>query len=183
MLGLAVAGIPSLTLATHAARAAWHSQDISGVLPPIDLSMMDATIGKPVTASDFHGMIVLLYFGYTQCPDFCPTTLTDLAEVLGKLGALANQARVLFVTVDPNRDSPDALKAYVKLFAPQIVVAAEADVVQRSRRGRRNRDGKRFERWRHCPPISPSFPLSVTAKLLKRLAIGSGLRPGRSHVI
>jgi protein SCO1 len=121
MLLLTATGISSLTLATHAARAAWHSQDISGVLPPLDLSMMDANTGKPVTASDFHGKIVLLYFGYTQCPDFCPTTLTNLADVLDKLGALANQARVLFVTVDPNRDSPDALKAYVKLFAPQIV--------------------------------------------------------------
>lgn len=120
MVGLAAAGIPALTLATHAARAAWHSQDISGVFPPLDLSMMDANTGKPVTASNFRGKIVLLYFGYTLCPDFCPTTLTNLADVLDKLGALASQARVLFVTVDPNRDTLDALKGYVKLFAPQI---------------------------------------------------------------
>ncbi len=83
--------------------------------------MMDASTGKPVTATDFRGKVVLLYFGYTLCPDFCPTTLTNLADVLDKLGALANQVRILFVTVDPNRDSLDTLKGYVKLFAPQIV--------------------------------------------------------------
>lgn len=121
MLGLAAAGVPALILAAHAARAAWHSEDISGVLPPLELSMMDANTGKPVTATDFRGKVVLLYFGYTLCPDFCPTTLTNLADVLDKLGAPANQVRILFVTVDPNRDSLDTLKGYVKLFAPQIV--------------------------------------------------------------
>lgn len=121
ILELAAVSIPALTLAAHAASAAWHSQDISGALPPLELSMMDANTGEPVTASEFHGKVVLLYFGYTQCPDFCPATLTNLAEVLDKLGTLANQVRVLFVTVDPDRDTLDALKGYVKLFAPQIV--------------------------------------------------------------
>lgn len=121
MIVLAAAGILALTLAAHAARATYHSQDISGVLPPLELSMMDANTGKPVTAADFDGKVVLLYFGYTLCPDFCPTTLTNLADVLDKLGAHANQVRVLFVTVDPNRDSLDTLKRYVRLFAPQVV--------------------------------------------------------------
>ena len=121
LLALTTGGIAALTAATHGARAASHSEDISGVLPPLALTMMDANTGKPVTAPDFRGKIVMLYFGYTLCPDFCPTTLTNVADALDKLGALADQVRVLFVTVDPNRDSLDVLKTYVKLFAPQIV--------------------------------------------------------------
>jgi len=76
---------------------------------------------KPVTAVDFHGKIVFLYFGYTQCPDFCPTTLTNLANVLQDLGTHANDVRVLFVTIDPNRDSLAVLKQYAAAFAPQVV--------------------------------------------------------------
>jgi protein SCO1/2 len=121
ILGVATAGIPALILGTNVARAAWHSQDVSGVLPPLALTMVDADTGKPVTAAAFRGEIVLLYFGYTLCPDFCPTTLTNLADILDKLGVLADRVRVLFVTVDPNRDSLDTLKGYVKLFAPQVV--------------------------------------------------------------
>jgi protein SCO1/2 len=99
----------------------WHESDVSGSLPPLSFSMMDANTGKPVTAADFRGKVTLLYFGYTLCPDFCPTTLTNLADVLKKLGAQASDVRVLFVTVDPNRDSLPVLKQYVSLFAPQMV--------------------------------------------------------------
>ncbi|MGH8822292.1 MAG: SCO family protein, partial [Rhodoferax sp.] len=62
----------------------------------------------------------LLYFGYTFCPDVCPATLANLAQILGQLGPDARQVRVLFVTVDPNRDTLAVLAAYVKNFAPQI---------------------------------------------------------------
>jgi protein SCO1/2 len=99
----------------------WHESDISGSLPPLSFSMTDAMTGQPVTATDFRGKVTLLYFGYTLCPDFCPTTLTNLADVLKKLGAQASDVRVLFVTVDPNRDSLPVLKQYVSLFAPQMV--------------------------------------------------------------
>lgn len=99
----------------------WHEQDISGDLPALAFNMTDAATDKPVTAADFRGKVALLYFGYTQCPDFCPTTLTNLAAVLHNLGSHANQVRILFVTVDPNRDSLATLKTYVSLFAPQMV--------------------------------------------------------------
>jgi protein SCO1/2 len=82
--------------------------------------MIRANDGRPVTAKDYRGRVVLLYFGYTNCPDICPTTLSDLAGVLGKLGADAADVRVLFVTVDPNRDTLAVLKRYVKVFAPEI---------------------------------------------------------------
>lgn len=121
VLKLTAGSIPALMFTSHHAYAAFHSQDISGALPPLALTMIDANTGKQVTADDFRGKIVLLYFGYTLCPDYCPTTLTNLADVLDKLGPLAERVAVLFVTVDPNRDSLDVLKRYVKLFAPQVM--------------------------------------------------------------
>ncbi|MBS0472107.1 MAG: SCO family protein [Proteobacteria bacterium] len=98
----------------------WHLEDISGALPPLDFSMVRVNEGKTVSGADYRGKITLLYFGYTQCPDICPTTMANLADVLHQLGGKADQVRVLFVTVDPNRDTPDVLKGYVQAFAPQI---------------------------------------------------------------
>jgi protein SCO1/2 len=115
------AGVLTLAVSGCHKKTLWHESDISGSLPPLSFSMTDATTGKPVTAGDFLGKVTLLYFGYTLCPDFCPTTLTNLADVLKKLGAEAQDVRVLFVTVDPNRDKLPVLKRYVGLFAPQMV--------------------------------------------------------------
>lgn len=116
-------GASVLTLAVSGCdkKTPWHESDISGSLPPLSFSMTDAETGKLVSAVDFHGKVTLLYFGYTLCPDLCPTTLTNLADVLKKLGAQAKDVRVLFVTVDPNRDNLPVLKRYVALFAPQMV--------------------------------------------------------------
>ena len=83
--------------------------------------MTRATDGKEVSATDFKGKVTLLYFGYTFCPDVCPTTLLNLTIVLKKLGPEADDVRVLFVTVDPNRDTLDVLKQYMQAFAPQTV--------------------------------------------------------------
>jgi protein SCO1/2 len=83
--------------------------------------MMRATDGKEVSATDFRGKVTLLYFGYTFCPDVCPTTLLNLTLALKKLGPLADNVRVLFVTVDPNRDSLQTMKQYTSAFAPQVV--------------------------------------------------------------
>ena len=115
------AGALAFTAAGCDRKTHWHESDISGSLPALSFTMTDAMTGKPVTAADFRGKVTLLYFGYTLCPDFCPTTLTNLAAVLKKLGPKANDVRILFVTVDPNRDSLPVLKQYVALFAPQIV--------------------------------------------------------------
>jgi len=100
---------------------AWNGDDMTGVMPPLKFTMTRATDGKTVTAADYKGKIVLLYFGYTNCPDVCPTTLFNIAQMLKKLGKKANDVRVLFVTVDPNRDSLAVLKKYTGSFAPQIV--------------------------------------------------------------
>jgi protein SCO1 len=98
----------------------WHETDITGALPPLAFTMSRADDGKTVTADDYQGDIVLLYFGYTFCPDICPTTLLNIAQILDRLGPEADDVRVLFVTVDPNRDTLPLLKQYADAFAPQV---------------------------------------------------------------
>ncbi len=95
-------------------------QNVTGLLPQLKFSLDDQD-GHSVTAEDYRGKIVLLYFGYTHCPDACPTTLTDLSEALRRLGPEASQVRVLFVTVDPARDTLAVMKRYVGAFGPQFV--------------------------------------------------------------
>ena len=100
--------------------SAWHGTDISGAMPALDFSMTRANDGKAVSAGDYRGKVTLLYFGYTHCPDVCPTTLANLSEALDKLGARAGEVRVLFVTVDPDRDTLAGMKGYVASFGPGI---------------------------------------------------------------
>lgn len=94
--------------------------NISGVMPDLSFRMTRGDDGAAVTADSYRGKAVLLYFGYTHCPDACPTTLANLAKVLHDLGPRANDVRVLFVSVDPQRDTLPILKAYANSFAPQI---------------------------------------------------------------
>ena len=110
----------SLVLAACGRASHGDTTDISGVMPPLAFNMTRANDGAQVSAADYRGKIVLLYFGYTHCPDECPTTLANLALAMKRLGPEASQVRVLFVTVDPVRDSPAVLKSYVAAFAPQI---------------------------------------------------------------
>ena len=77
--------------------------------------------GKPRTLADFRGKVVTVFFGYTQCPDVCPTTLTEMAEVMGLLGEKSDKVQVLFVTVDPERDTPELLAQYVPAFDPRFL--------------------------------------------------------------
>jgi len=116
----AVALLGALLLAGQPAKA-WNSDDMSGALPALSFTMTRASDGKTVTAADYKGKIVLLYFGYTFCPDVCPTTLLNITTMLKKLGKEADDVRVLFVTVDPNRDTLAVLKQYTEAFAPQLV--------------------------------------------------------------
>lgn len=77
--------------------------------------------GRPRRLADFRGKVALLFFGYLQCPNYCPTTLARLAEVMQLLGEDAARVQVLFVTVDPERDTPGALKDYVGSFHPSFI--------------------------------------------------------------
>jgi protein SCO1/2 len=94
--------------------------DISGAMPDLRFATMRANDGAGASAQSYRGKAVVLYFGYTHCPDECPATLANLSQVLRRLGPRANGVRVLFVTVDPVRDTLPVLKAYVNAFAPQI---------------------------------------------------------------
>lgn len=101
--------------------AKWYGTNITGVMPDLSFAMTRASDGQVVSAKDFRGREVLLYFGYTNCPDVCPTTLANISEALNKLGPDATKVRVLFVTVDPDRDTLNVLKTYVKAFSPEMV--------------------------------------------------------------
>jgi protein SCO1 len=98
----------------------WRSTVISGSSPPLEFSMTRASDGKSVTEADYRGKVVMLYFGYTFCPDVCPTTLANVSRILERLGPQARAVRVLFVSVDPDRDRLPVLKDYAKNFAPEI---------------------------------------------------------------
>jgi protein SCO1 len=118
---LALALAAPLLAACSKSNGEWHSTDMTGSLPALDFTMTRAADGKTVTASDFTGKVTLLYFGYTFCPDVCPLTLSNLARVVKKLGDKAKDVRVLFVTVDPNRDTIPVLNDYVSAFGPEVV--------------------------------------------------------------
>ncbi|KAA5602917.1 SCO family protein [Blastochloris sulfoviridis] len=77
--------------------------------------------GRTVTEADFMGMPVLLFFGFTHCPDICPTTLADVSEVLERLGPDAEKVQALFVSIDPERDTPQVLASYIGAFHPRIL--------------------------------------------------------------
>jgi protein SCO1 len=77
--------------------------------------------GKSVSDTAFRGRYMLVYFGYTYCPDVCPTTLTTVAQVIDKLGAVGSRVQPIFITVDPQRDTPAVMKQYVGAFSPRLV--------------------------------------------------------------
>jgi protein SCO1/2 len=110
----------ALLLAACQSKPQWQLNDVSGHLPDLKFQMTN-DLGQPVTAASYRGKVVLLYFGYTHCPDVCPLTLVHLHTVLQKLGKSAEGVRVLFVTVDPTRDTVPVLHQYVTAFDPRIV--------------------------------------------------------------
>jgi len=101
-------------------RSAFHGVDVTGAEMGKDFRLTDHE-GRTRTLADFRGKAVALFFGYTQCPDVCPTTLSDLANAMQILGADAQRVQVLFVTVDPKRDTPELLRQYVPAFNPTFL--------------------------------------------------------------
>ncbi|MGA8050304.1 MAG: SCO family protein [Burkholderiales bacterium] len=98
----------------------WRTNNIDGLMPTLEFGMSDDT-GRAVTAQDYRGKTVLLYFGYTSCPDLCPTTLARLAQALKGTRNHGADTVVLFVSVDPKRDSVSRLHRYVHAFGPRFV--------------------------------------------------------------
>ncbi|CAB3749069.1 SCO family protein [Paraburkholderia solisilvae] len=117
MLAAALCSAALLAACSHH-DAPWQLTDVSGHLPDLDFTLTGDD-GKPVTGDAFRGDTTLVYFGYTHCPDVCPETMARLMQVLGKLGPDAQRVRILFVTVDPARDTPQALHDYVGAFDAQ----------------------------------------------------------------
>ena len=101
--------------------APWNSIDVEGALPALDFTLTRARDGKLVTQADFRGKLVMLFFGFTHCPDVCPLTMGNLLQVLDRMGADGKDVRILFVTVDPDRDTLPVLKRYVEDLSPQVV--------------------------------------------------------------
>jgi protein SCO1/2 len=113
---LALAGCDKLL----SARSPFKGVDVTGAPMGKELRLTDHN-GKPRALDDFRGKVVMVNFGYTNCPDVCPTTLADLASAVKKLGADASRVQVLFVTVDPKRDTPELLRQYVPAFNPDFL--------------------------------------------------------------
>ena len=98
----------------------FNGVDITGANYAKDFTLTDHN-GKARTLADFRGKVVVMFFGFTQCPDVCPTTLADMAKVKQKLGAQGEQLQVLLVTLDPKRDTPAVLSQYVPGFDPSFL--------------------------------------------------------------
>lgn len=100
--------------------SAFKNTDVTGLGYARDFALTDHN-GKPRTLADFKGKAVLVFFGFTHCPDVCPTTLAEMANVMQQLGPQADKVQVLFITVDPERDTPELLAKYVPAFHPSFL--------------------------------------------------------------
>lgn len=135
--GLATVAVPVLLAAFALAGCgadapAFKASDVTGTTYGRDFALTGHD-GKPRTLADFRGKVVVLFFGYTQCPDVCPTTLTELTEVMKQLGRDAERVQVLFATIDPDRDTAALLAQYVPAFNPAFLgLHGDADATART---------------------------------------------------
>ncbi|PND37800.1 SCO family protein [Paucibacter aquatile] len=123
--GLAFALLGSLAACDQlglggASKLAFKGVDLTGAEYARSLNLPDQD-GRSRSLADFKGKVVVVFFGYTQCPDVCPTTMAELAEVKRSLGAEGERVQGVFVSVDPERDTPALLKAYMASFDPSFV--------------------------------------------------------------
>jgi protein SCO1 len=119
-LGAIIILATGLFAACNDAKTSFSAIDVTGAGYAKDFALPDHT-GQLRQLADFKGKVVVMFFGYTQCPDVCPTTMAELAEVKKLLGKDGDRVQGLFVTVDPARDTPDILKAYMANFDPSFL--------------------------------------------------------------
>jgi protein SCO1 len=136
-----------LTLA-GCSKSGWHMADISGGMPRLAFHLTRSD-GTAVTGDSYRGQVVALYFGYIHCPDVCPTTLTNLADMLGRVKS--KNVRVLFVTVDPARDTAKGLGEYAAAFSPWV----------QGLRGTDNQLAELARRYRVAYTVKPGPPYEV----------------------
>lgn len=98
----------------------WHGKNISGLMPELEFDLVNSQ-GEPVSGSDYSGRVRMLFFGFTSCPDVCPTALQKLNQATSSLAPeLQDEVLTLFVSVDPQRDTPERLAKYVDFFGDNI---------------------------------------------------------------
>ena len=120
-LAVLLAAVAALAAGCAPDKPAFKGSDVTGSTYGRDFALTDHN-GKPRTLADFRGKVVVLFFGYTHCPDVCPTTLAELAEAMQRVGPeAASKVQVLFVTVDPDRDTAELLSKYVPAFNPTFL--------------------------------------------------------------
>ena len=149
----------ALLAACGPGKPSFKSVDVTGADFGRELKLTDHT-GKPRTLADFQGKVVVVFFGFTQCPDVCPTTLVEMKAVKEKLGKDGERVQVLFVTVDPERDSPELLAKYVPAFDPSFIgLYGDAEATARTAK-----EFKVF--YKKAPGSSPtSYSVDHTAAL------------------
>jgi cytochrome oxidase Cu insertion factor (SCO1/SenC/PrrC family) len=153
--------IPYLLLfAALAGGLIWHeSENVPGLGRSVitgqadiggPFKLIDHT-GKPVTEADFRGRYMLIYFGYSFCPDVCPTTLAVMAQALDKLGSEARRVTPVFITIDPERDSPAVLADYMKAFGSSFVgLTGSVDAIKDAE--------KKYRVYAVKKPLDPARP-------------------------
>lgn len=112
-------------VAVLSAYAVWRTEAFRLTVAPWESSFADLKLtdfnGRQRSLADYRGQVVVIFFGFTRCPDACPTEFFKLAQVMKRLGPSGDRVQVLFVTLDPERDTPDILKSYVTAFDPRFV--------------------------------------------------------------
>lgn len=120
ILGFAIAGGAVFAASQFLRPPSFHGMELQSPKPATDFTLMGHN-GQPVSLSDYQGQIVLLYFGYTTCPDVCPATLAELRQARASLGKSADKVQVLMVTVDPERDTEVLLADFMPHFDPSFI--------------------------------------------------------------
>lgn len=160
------------------AKSPFNGIDVTGAPFGGDFRLADAE-GRARSLADFRGKVVVVVFGYTHCPDVCPTTLADFAGALKRLGPEASRVQVLFVTVDPQRDTPQLLKEYVPAFNPSFIGLRgdepATNKVTRDFRVYVNRNEKAGAANYTVDHAAQSFVFDPSGRL--RLVIGYGMEP------
>ena len=127
-----------LFLSSGLALASSQIHPVRGFMPDLKFTLQAAN-SQVLTEKDMRGKVVLMFFGYANCPDICPTSMAQLAEVMEKLGDEASKVRILFVSVDPHRDNPDMLQEYVENFDDRYAIGltgSEKEIANLARRYR-----------------------------------------------
>jgi len=172
--GAAALAVTALTACTRQEQPRFHGIDISGASYGRDFRLRDPQ-GRERTLADFQGRAVLLFFGFTQCPDVCPTALARAVEIRRLLGTDGPNLQVLFVTLDPERDTPPVLDAYMRAFDPGFI-GLSADLK------RTDEAAREFKIFYQKVPTGSSYTLDHSAISYVfdpaghlRLALGHGM--------